>query len=64
MYDYAGFAGWQRGNVEVAGIMDRGELVPDELVVDVLLDNIFNPELDDGIGLIVDGFPRTELQVG
>lgn len=30
---------------------------------DALLAQIFDPEVNDGIGLVVDGFPRTALQV-
>ena len=32
-------------------------------VGDALLDVIFDPEEADGVGLIIDGFPRTALQV-
>jgi len=38
------------------GYMDRGELVPDELVIKMLLERF--GELGDG-GFILDGFPRT-----
>lgn len=48
---------------EIRAIKDRGELVPDTLVGDALLAQIFDPELNDGMGLVVDGFPRTALQV-
>ncbi|KAK9843601.1 hypothetical protein WJX84_009096 [Apatococcus fuscideae] len=44
-------------------LMDKGELIPDTLVGDSLLDVIFSPDETDGSGLIVDGFPRTALQV-
>lgn len=37
--------------------------MPDTLVGDALLAQIFDPEVNDGIGLVVDGFPRTALQV-
>ncbi len=37
--------------------MDRGDLVPDELVVRLLVDRIGLP--DAGGGLVLDGFPRT-----
>lgn len=32
-------------------------------VGDALLDVIFNPDVADGSGLVIDGFPRTALQV-
>jgi adenylate kinase len=41
---------------EVAGYMERGELVPDELIIDTLI-----PHLQAG-GFILDGFPRTVEQ--
>jgi adenylate kinase len=41
--------------------MDRGELVPDEIVVDVVEERFSNPaEVENGF--ILDGFPRTENQ--
>jgi adenylate kinase len=43
--------------------MDRGELVPDEIVVDVVEERFSNPaEVENGF--ILDGFPRTENQAG
>ncbi len=43
-------------------IMDRGELVPDEVVVAIVSDRIEQP--DARKGFILDGFPRTEGQAG
>ena len=40
--------------------MERGELVPDELVCDVIMERIDTPEAEDGF--ILDGFPRTVPQ--
>jgi adenylate kinase len=40
--------------------MDRGELVPDELICDVMMERIDTPEAEDGF--ILDGFPRTVPQ--
>lgn len=48
---------------EIKVIKDRGELVPDTMVGDALLNNIFDPAHADGSGLLIDGFPRTALQV-
>ena len=42
------------------GIMERGELVPDELMVGLIEDRIAQP--DAAKGFILDGFPRTEAQ--
>jgi adenylate kinase len=39
------------------GLMDRGELVPDDLVNDMVADRLAKP--DTARGYILDGFPRT-----
>jgi len=42
------------------GFMDRGELVPDSLVVDMVIDRLSQ---DDAVnGYLLDGFPRTTIQ--
>jgi len=41
-------------------IMDRGELVPDDIVIDLIRDRLGKP--DTGNGFILDGFPRTVAQ--
>jgi adenylate kinase len=41
-------------------IMERGELVPDDLMVGLIEDRIAQP--DAARGFILDGFPRTEAQ--
>jgi len=41
-------------------LMDRGQLVPDEVVVDIVADRIGQP--DAKAGVILDGFPRTVPQ--
>ena len=41
-------------------IMDRGELVPDEIVVSIVSDRISEPDAKNGF--ILDGFPRTVPQ--
>jgi adenylate kinase family enzyme len=48
---------------EIREMIDRAELVPDALVLDALLDAVLNPDLNDGAGLVIDGFPRTATQV-
>jgi adenylate kinase len=40
--------------------MDRGDLVPDEVIVGVIAERIDQPEASDGF--ILDGFPRTTPQ--
>ncbi|HTV12175.1 MAG TPA: adenylate kinase [Acidimicrobiales bacterium] len=44
----------------VQGYMDRGELVPDDVVVAVVKEHLFGPGAPDGF--ILDGFPRTVAQ--
>jgi adenylate kinase family enzyme len=51
------------GSEEVKHLIEKGELVPDALVLDALLNSILNPDTNDGAGLVIDGFPRTALQV-
>ena len=45
---------------EAAEIMERGGLVPDQLVVDLIVERIAQP--DAVRGFILDGFPRTVTQ--
>ena len=45
---------------QAKAIMDRGELVPDELVIGLIEDAAKNPECERG--LLLDGFPRTDVQ--
>jgi len=40
--------------------MKRGDLVPDELVIGLINDNLSNPECERGV--LLDGFPRTVVQ--
>src|SRR5690606_2390485 len=40
--------------------MDRGDLVPDELIIGMISERIESPEADKGF--ILDGFPRTTPQ--
>jgi adenylate kinase len=44
---------------EAKGYMERGELVPDELVVAMILDKI---EAEGADGFLLDGFPRNRAQ--
>eukprot|EP00892_Ulva_mutabilis_P001962 jgi/Ulvmu1/11767/UM008_0181.1 len=48
---------------ETATIMENGGLVSDEKVCDCLLQAVFNPAYASPSGCIVDGFPRSEIQV-
>jgi adenylate kinase len=40
--------------------MERGELVPDQLIIDIIADRIGQPDAADGF--LLDGFPRTTGQ--
>ena len=42
---------------EAKGFMDRGDLVPDEVIIGVIAERIDQHEAEDGF--ILDGFPRT-----
>jgi adenylate kinase len=45
---------------EAKGYMDRGELVPDGLIIAVILDRLAEKDTSDGF--LLDGFPRTDKQ--
>src|SRR5688500_7956699 len=45
---------------EAQRYMDKGELVPDEIVFGVVEENVTGDHLDDGF--VLDGFPRTDNQ--
>jgi adenylate kinase len=40
--------------------MDRGDLVPDEVIIGVILDRLAESDTEDGF--LLDGFPRTDKQ--
>ena len=48
--------GTELGN-KVKGILDRGDLVPDELTTDIVKERLAEPDTKNGF--ILDGFPRT-----
>jgi adenylate kinase len=43
--------------IQAKGFMDRGELVPDSLVIDLIKDRLTQPDTHNG--WLLDGFPRT-----
>jgi adenylate kinase len=45
---------------EAKAYMDRGELVPDEVIIAVILDRLAEQDTSDGF--LLDGFPRTDKQ--
>jgi adenylate kinase len=45
---------------EAKGFMDRGELVPDDVIIGVILEKVESAEAADGF--VLDGFPRTIAQ--
>lgn len=46
---------------EAKSYMDEGRLVPDQLMIDLVMDDA-TPYLDEGQSLLLDGFPRTSEQ--
>ena len=52
-------AGTPQGQ-QVRSYLDRGELVPDQLVVDIIRHRLSEPDTE--AGFILDGFPRTVPQ--
>ena len=53
----------QRGTklgIQARSYMDRGEYVPDAVVVSMVMDRLAEPDADKGF--ILDGFPRTVAQ--
>lgn len=46
--------------LEARGYMDRGELVPDTVVIRMVLERVGRPDAKDGF--LMDGFPRTPEQ--
>jgi adenylate kinase len=46
--------------LQAQGFMDRGELVPDELVIRMIVERVRCADCDDGV--LFDGFPRTAAQ--
>ena len=59
MYRAAVAAGTELGN-RVKPIMEAGELVPDDLTIDVVRERLAEPDTADGF--VLDGFPRTLAQ--
>lgn len=47
---------------EIDSYIDRGNLVPDELILRILKERILREDCDDGF--ILDGFPRNLMQAG
>ena len=43
-------------------IMERGELVPDEVVINIISDRLEEDDVKNAPGVIFDGFPRTVAQ--
>ncbi len=47
---------------QAKGFMDKGDLVPDDVIIGMISERIESPEAADGF--ILDGFPRTTGQAG
>jgi adenylate kinase len=52
-------AGSELGN-RVKDVVDRGDLVPDDLMLELVLDRLSQPDAAEGF--LLDGFPRTVAQ--
>ena len=46
--------------VKAKGYMDAGDLVPDELIIDLMKERMQDPDTAEGV--LLDGFPRTTTQ--
>lgn len=46
--------------IKAKGYMDRGELVPDDIVIEIVAERLVRPDCHKGF--ILDGFPRTRAQ--
>ena len=46
--------------IKAAEIMNRGDLVPDDIMIGIIKERLSKP--DSQTGFILDGFPRTEIQ--
>jgi adenylate kinase family enzyme len=55
----------QESYPEARRLVDSGEMIPDQMVCDLLLEALLldEPGLQDDLGFVVDGFPRTATQV-
>ncbi len=56
----AAFKAGTEVGIRAKAIMDRGDLVPDEVMIEIISDRIAEP--DCATGVILDGFPRTLAQ--
>ncbi|MEW5309977.1 MAG: hypothetical protein WDW38_001815 [Sanguina aurantia] len=53
-----------KSDKDISGLIERGEMVPDALVIDLLLEALLINGCDTvECGVLVDGFPRTSMQV-
>ncbi|MBQ9021616.1 MAG: adenylate kinase [Eggerthellaceae bacterium] len=46
--------------IKAKGFMDAGELVPDDLIIDLMKERMQQPDTENGV--LLDGFPRTTTQ--
>jgi adenylate kinase len=48
-------------SIKASGFMSRGELVPDEIIVPIIMEHLNSRECIEN-GFVLDGFPRTKAQ--
>nr|CAD1830660.1 unnamed protein product [Ananas comosus var. bracteatus] len=59
---FGGFSMLSPHCLRLAGIVNQGKLVPDEIIVNLLSEHLKNGEAKGESGFILDGFPRTIRQ--
>lgn len=48
--------------LQMKSIMEKGELVPDEIIIEILKNRLMEKDIEEANGYITDGYPRTRHQ--